>query len=198
MPPQLASHHAPHWLPGHRWCSSLWPVPLLSGTHEGLHSWSRSKCKESKTQTWNHQAEHDAKLPLSTWGKYDSILRDGKVDDGGVLLHKEVVLGEPLDAEDEIGRQLEQLEPFEEILFVGFILLKENRSVKGPEERAKRWGKSRGDKALKIMSNRSWSLTGHPSKSCLVDSTFERFCLGWERWLLTLTFVLIVYAASVL
>lgn len=65
-------------------------------------------------------------------------LRDGEVDNGGVLLHKEVVLGEPLDAEDEIGRQLEQLEPFEEILFVGFILLKENRSVKGPEERAKR------------------------------------------------------------
>lgn len=56
-------------------------------------------------------------------------LRDGEVDNGGVLLHKEVVLGEPLNAEDEIGGQLEQLEPLQEILFVCFILLKANRRV---------------------------------------------------------------------
>ena len=52
-------------------------------------------------------------------------LRDGEVDNGGVLLHKEVVLGEALDAEDQVGGQFGQLELLEEILFVGFVLLQE-------------------------------------------------------------------------
>lgn len=54
-----------------------------------------------------------------------SHLRDGEIDNGGVLLHKEVVLGEALDAEDQIGRQLHQLEPLQEVLLVGFVLLRE-------------------------------------------------------------------------
>ena len=51
-------------------------------------------------------------------------LRNGKVDNGRILLHKEVVLGESFDAEDEIWRQFGQLEFFEKILFVGFVFLK--------------------------------------------------------------------------
>lgn len=54
---------------------------------------------------------------------YPQHLRDGEVDDCGVLLHEEVVLGESFDAKDEVRRQFGQLEPFEEILFVGFVLL---------------------------------------------------------------------------
>jgi len=54
---------------------------------------------------------------------YSQHLRDGEVDDCGVLLHEEVVLGESFDAKDEVRRQFGQLEPFEEILFVGFVLL---------------------------------------------------------------------------
>lgn len=57
---------------------------------------------------------------MATW----CYLRDGEVDDGWVLLHKKIVLGEPLDAEDEVRRQLGELEALQEILLVGFIFLK--------------------------------------------------------------------------
>lgn len=57
-------------------------------------------------------------------------LRDRKVDDCGVFLHKEVVLCESFDAKDEIWRQLGQLEPFEKILFVGFVFLNVNETEK--------------------------------------------------------------------
>lgn len=51
-------------------------------------------------------------------------LRNWKVDNGGIFLDEEIVLCESLDVEDEIGRELCQLEPLQEILLVGFILLK--------------------------------------------------------------------------
>ena len=47
---------------------------------------------------------------------------DGKVDDGGVFLHEEGVLGEALDAEDQVGRQARQFEPLDDLLFVGLVL----------------------------------------------------------------------------
>lgn len=50
-------------------------------------------------------------------------LRDREVDNCGVFLHKEVVLGESFDAKDEVWRQFGQLEPFQKILFVGFVFL---------------------------------------------------------------------------
>lgn len=50
-------------------------------------------------------------------------LRDREVDNCGVLFHKKVVLGESFDAKDEVWGQLGQLEPFEKILFVGFVFL---------------------------------------------------------------------------
>ena len=53
-------------------------------------------------------------------------LRDGEVDNRGVLFHKEVVLGESFDAKHEVRRKFGQLEPFEKILFVGFVLLNVN------------------------------------------------------------------------
>lgn len=55
--------------------------------------------------------------------RYEEHLRDGEVDNSGVLLHKEVVLGESFDAKNEVRRQFGQLEPFEEILLVGFVFL---------------------------------------------------------------------------
>lgn len=66
--------------------------------------------------------------PNRSWYKCSSelYLRDGEIDNGRVFLHKEVVLGESFDAEDEVWRQFGQLEPFEKILFVGFVLLKAN------------------------------------------------------------------------
>lgn len=57
---------------------------------------------------------------------YGQHLRDGEIDNRGVLFHKEVVLGESFDAKDEVRRQFGQLEPFEKILFVGFVLLDVN------------------------------------------------------------------------
>lgn len=59
---------------------------------------------------------------------YEKHLRDREVDDCGVLFHKEVVLGESFDAKDEVRRQFGQLEPFEKILFVGFVFLNANES----------------------------------------------------------------------
>lgn len=56
------------------------------------------------------------------------ILRDREVDNCGVLFHKKVVLGESFDAKDEVRRQFGQLEPFEKILFVGFVFLDENET----------------------------------------------------------------------
>lgn len=50
--------------------------------------------------------------------------RDGEVHNGGVLLHKKIVLGEPLDAEDEVRGQLGELKALQEVLLVGFVLLK--------------------------------------------------------------------------
>lgn len=61
---------------------------------------------------------------------YEHHLRDGEVDDGGVLFHKEVVLRESFDAKDEVRRQFGQLEPFEKILFVGFVFLNANKTGK--------------------------------------------------------------------
>lgn len=52
-------------------------------------------------------------------------VRDGEVDDCGVLLHKKVVLGESFNAEDEVWGKFGQLKPFEKILLVGFVLLQE-------------------------------------------------------------------------
>lgn len=51
------------------------------------------------------------------------LLRDGEIDNCWVLFHKEVVLGKSFDAKDEVRRQLGELEPFQEILFVGFVFL---------------------------------------------------------------------------
>lgn len=53
-------------------------------------------------------------------------IRDGEVDDCRVLLHKEVVLGESFNAENEVRRQFGQLKPFEKILLVGFVFLRES------------------------------------------------------------------------
>lgn len=53
----------------------------------------------------------------------NELLRDGEIDNSWVLLHKEVVLGESFDAKDEVRRQFGELEPFQEILFVGFVFL---------------------------------------------------------------------------
>lgn len=50
-------------------------------------------------------------------------LRDGEVDNCGILFHKEVVLGESFDAKDEVRRQFGQLELFQKVLFVGFVFL---------------------------------------------------------------------------
>ena len=61
-------------------------------------------------------------------GRHMRNLRDGEIDNGGVLFHKEVVLGEAFDAKDQIGRQFGQLEPLEKILFVGFVLLQEGNT----------------------------------------------------------------------
>lgn len=58
----------------------------------------------------------------------DPHLRDRKVDYCGVLFHKEVVLGESFNAKDEIWRQFGQLEPFEEVLLVGFVFLNVNET----------------------------------------------------------------------
>lgn len=54
-------------------------------------------------------------------------IRDGEVDDCGVFLHKEVVLGESLNAENEVWRKFGQLKPFEKILLVGFVFLQESK-----------------------------------------------------------------------
>lgn len=54
-------------------------------------------------------------------------VRDGEVDNGGILFHKEVVLGEPLDAENKVRRQLGELEALQEVLFVGLVFLKGKR-----------------------------------------------------------------------
>lgn len=54
--------------------------------------------------------------------------RDGEVDDCGVLLHKEVVLGESFNAENEVWRKLGQLKPLEKIFLVGFVLLQESET----------------------------------------------------------------------
>lgn len=67
--------------------------------------------------------------PMGRWDVHVSCSleahsRDGEVDDGGVLLHKEVILGESFDAKDEVRRQFGQLEPLEEVLLVGFVLLR--------------------------------------------------------------------------
>ena len=61
-------------------------------------------------------------------GRHMGNLRDGEVDNGGVFLHKEVVLGEALDAEYQVGGQFGQLEFLEEILFVCFVLLQERET----------------------------------------------------------------------
>lgn len=62
-----------------------------------------------------------------SWGGEEKNIRDWKVDNGGVLLHKEIVLGEPLDAEDKVRRQLGELEALEEVLLIGFVFLKEKK-----------------------------------------------------------------------
>lgn len=49
--------------------------------------------------------------------------RNRKVDNGGVFLNEEVVLGKSFDAEDEIGGKFGQLESLEEVFFVGLVLL---------------------------------------------------------------------------
>lgn len=54
-------------------------------------------------------------------------VRDGEVDDRRVLLHKEVVLGESFNAENEVWRKFGQLKPFKEILLVGFVLLQQSK-----------------------------------------------------------------------
>lgn len=56
-------------------------------------------------------------------GVRNELLRDGEIDNSWVLLHEEVVLGESFDAKDEVRRQFGELEPFQEILFVGFVFL---------------------------------------------------------------------------
>lgn len=61
---------------------------------------------------------------------YEQHLRDWEVDNCGVLFHKEVVLGESFDTKDEVRRQFGQLEPFEKILFVGFVFLNVNETGK--------------------------------------------------------------------
>ena len=48
---------------------------------------------------------------------------DWKVDNSRVLLHKEGVLGEPLDVEDDEAGQLDQLKLLEEVVLVGLVLL---------------------------------------------------------------------------
>lgn len=63
-----------------------------------------------------------------TGSERKELLRDGEIDNCWVLFHKEVVLGEPFDAKDEVRRQFCELEPFQEILFVGFVFLKENQT----------------------------------------------------------------------
>lgn len=47
---------------------------------------------------------------------------DGKVDDGRVLLNVESVLSEPHDVENDVGRQLGDLELLEKIFFVRVVL----------------------------------------------------------------------------
>lgn len=51
------------------------------------------------------------------------LVRDGEVDDGWVLLDKEVVLCESFDAEDEVWGKFGELEFFQEVFFVGLVLL---------------------------------------------------------------------------
>lgn len=60
--------------------------------------------------------------------KHKRNARDGEVDDCGVLLHKEVILGESFNAENEVWRKFGQLKPFEKILLVGFVLLQESET----------------------------------------------------------------------
>lgn len=55
---------------------------------------------------------------------YEKHSRDWKIDNCWIFFHKEVVLGESFDAKDEVRWQLGQLEPFEKILFVGFVFLR--------------------------------------------------------------------------
>lgn len=62
-------------------------------------------------------------LIKATFWIHEWHLRYREVDNCGVLFHKEVVLGESFDAKDEVRRQFGQLEPFEKILFVGFVFL---------------------------------------------------------------------------
>ena len=54
---------------------------------------------------------------------HEHHLRDREVHDCWVLFHKKVVLGESFDAKDEVRRKFGQLEPFEKVLFVGFVFL---------------------------------------------------------------------------
>lgn len=56
-------------------------------------------------------------------------IRDWEVDNCWVLLHKEVVLGESFNAENEVWRKFGQLKPFEKILLVCFVLLQENKML---------------------------------------------------------------------
>lgn len=72
--------------------------------------------------TKTHQYYHKRVL-----GK-KKLLRDGEIDNCWVLFHKEVVLGESFDAKDEVRRQFGELEPFQEILFVGFVFLSVNQT----------------------------------------------------------------------
>ena len=54
-------------------------------------------------------------------GELDAL--DGEVDDGGVLLEVEGVLREPLEVEDDVGRQLGDLELLQEVVLVRLVLL---------------------------------------------------------------------------
>ena len=54
-------------------------------------------------------------------GELDAL--DGEVDDGGVLLEVEGVLRESLEVEDDVGRQLGDLELLQEVVLVRLVLL---------------------------------------------------------------------------
>ena len=51
------------------------------------------------------------RLTVRDWDYIPKLqIFDGEVDNGGVLLHKEVVLGEALDVQNQVGRQLGEAE----------------------------------------------------------------------------------------
>lgn len=50
-------------------------------------------------------------------------IRNRKVDNSWILLHKEIVLSESLNTKDEIWRQLGELEALQKVLLVSLIFL---------------------------------------------------------------------------